>query len=82
MENIGAACEDLLARMMRFCPACEAPGFGLARLEAGLPCSWCGVPTNDWKAEEFRCVACPHIESHPRQDLTAADPGHCPRCNP
>jgi hypothetical protein len=82
MENIGAACEDLLARMLCFCPACQAPGFGLVRLESGLPCSWCGAPTNDWKAEEFRCVACTHLESRPRQDLTAADPGHCPRCNP
>jgi hypothetical protein len=45
-------------------------------------CTSCGAPTNDWKAEEFRCVACTHLESRPRQDLTAADPGHCPRCNP
>jgi len=82
MENISAACDDLIARMLCFCPACEAPGFGLSRLESGLPCSWCGAPTNDWKAEEFRCVSCPHIESRPRQDLTAADPGHCPLCNP
>lgn len=48
MENIGAACEDLLARMMRFCPACEAPGFGLVRLESGLPYSWCGE-TFSWQ---------------------------------
>ncbi|MFM7376039.1 MAG: DUF6671 family protein [Chthoniobacterales bacterium] len=82
MRNIGAACEDLIARMLRFCPSCESPGFGLSRLESGLPCSWCGAPTNDWKAEEFRCVSCTHIESRPRQDRTAADPGHCPRCNP
>jgi hypothetical protein len=82
MENIGAACEDLIARMIRLCPACDAPGFGLVRLESGLPCAWCGAPTNDWKAEEFRCVSCTHLESRPRQDLTAADPGHCPRCNP
>lgn len=82
MQNIGAACEDLLARMMRFCPACAAPGFGLARLESGLPCAWCGTPTNDWKAEKFRCVSCAHLESRPRRDLTAADPGHCPQCNP
>jgi hypothetical protein len=82
MENIGAACEDLITRMLRFCPACQSPGFGLARLEAGLPCSSCGTPTNDWKAEEFRCVACTHLGSHPRQDLTAADPSQCPRCNP
>jgi hypothetical protein len=82
MENIGAACDDLMARMMRNCPACAAPGFGLAKIETGLPCSWCGEPTNDGKAEEFRCVACLHIESRPRQDLTTADPGHCPHCNP
>ena len=82
MENIGAACEELLARMTRFCPVCESPGFGLERLESGLPCSRCGTPTNDWKTEEFRCVSCTHIESRPRQDLSAADPSHCPLCNP
>jgi hypothetical protein len=82
MENIGTACDDLIARMMRACPACEAPGFGLAKIETGLPCSWCGEPTNDWKAEEFRCVSCSHIESRPRADLQKADPGLCPQCNP
>jgi hypothetical protein len=82
MENIGAACDDLIARMMRACPACAAPGFGIAGLEPGLPCSWCGEPTNDWKAEEFRCVSCTHIESKPRTDKVKADPGLCPHCNP
>ena len=82
MENIGAACDDLIARMMRACPACAAPGFGLAKIETGLPCSWCGEPTNDWKAEEFRCVSCTHIESRPRTNLQKADPGLCPHCNP
>jgi hypothetical protein len=82
MENIGAACDDLITRMMHACPACAAPGFGLAKIETGLPCSWCGEPTNDWKAEEFRCVSCPHTESKPRTDLQKADPGLCPHCNP
>jgi hypothetical protein len=82
MENIGTACDDLITRMLRNCPACAAPGFGIARLESGLPCSWCGEPTNDWKSEEFRCVACTHIESKPRADLQKADPGLCPHCNP
>jgi hypothetical protein len=82
MKNIGAACDDLLARMMRSCPSCAAPGFGLAKIETGLPCSWCGGPTNDWQAEEFRCVACGHIESKPRTDKAKADPGSCPHCNP
>jgi hypothetical protein len=82
MENIGAATDDLIARLLRACPTCAAPGFGIARLESGLPCSWCGEPTNDWKAEEFRCVSCTHIESKPRADRQKADPGLCPRCNP
>ena len=82
MKNIGTACDDLIARMMRACPACSAPGFGLAKIETGLPCSWCGAPTNDWKAEEFRCVACANIESKSRTDLLKADPGLCPHCNP
>jgi hypothetical protein len=82
MQNIGTACDDLLSRMLCVCPACAAPGFGLARYEIGLPCAWCSEPTNDWKAQEFRCVICPHLESHPRTDFKTADPTHCPFCNP
>jgi hypothetical protein len=82
MDNIGAACDDLIIRMMRLCPSCQAPGFGIARLEPGLPCSCCGEPTNDWQAEELRCVACTYTESKPRTDLEKADPGLCPQCNP
>jgi hypothetical protein len=82
MENIGTACDDLIARLLHPCPVCHAPGFGLTRLKAGLPCSWCGTPTNDWQAEEFHCVACPHLELRTRADLSRADPTYCPHCNP
>jgi hypothetical protein len=82
METIGAACDDLLQRMLRLCPSCRAPGFGVARRVAGLPCAWCGGATNDWRSEEFRCVACSHMELHPRCDVAKAKPGYCPRCNP
>jgi hypothetical protein len=82
METIGAACDDLLQRMLRICPSCRMPGFGITHRKDGLPCAWCGGATNDWKAEEFCCVACSHVELQPRCDATKADPGNCPRCNP
>jgi hypothetical protein len=82
MDNIGKACDDLIARLFCPCPSCHAPGFGFSRHESGLPCSWCGRPTNDWRADEFRCVACTHLELRTRADLSRADPTHCPHCNP
>ena len=77
MQNIGAACDELLSHMPCACPTCAAPGFGIARHEIGLPCAWCGEPTNDWKAQEFRCVICPRLESRPLpilQSLKARSP--------
>ena len=82
MQNIGAACDNLISRMLHACPACAAPGFGVARHEIGLPCAWCGEPTSEWKAQEFRCVICPHIEFRARTHPKTADPTHCPFCNP
>jgi hypothetical protein len=81
-RTIAAACDDLLARLASRCPACDAPGFGLSRRLEGLRCRVCDAPTNDWRAEQWRCVRCPHFEDRPRADLAYADPLHCPFCNP
>jgi rubrerythrin len=51
------------------------------RLE-GLRCRLCDAPTNDWHAEQWRCVRCPHVENRAREGFTHADPRHCPFCNP
>jgi ribosomal protein L37E len=82
METIGKACEDLLQRLQCHCPRCARPGFGLSKKLPGLPCSWCGSPTNDFRGEEWKCPACGFAEERLRQDATSADPGHCPKCNP
>lgn len=82
METIGKACEDLLERIRCHCPRCGRPGFGLSKKIPGLPCSWCGSPTNDFRGEELKCPACGFAKEHLRQDATSADPGHCPKCNP
>jgi len=82
MKTIGEACADLLRRMQAACPGCGKPGFGLAKKISGLPCSWCGAPTNDFLGEEFKCPHCAHAETRPIPGRTKADPAHCPLCNP
>ena len=73
----------LVRRIVSPCPACGAPGWGLCEGLAGLPCGWCGQPTERLRAERWGCVACDHREEKPRADgRLTADPGDCPRCNP
>ncbi|MBM5822183.1 MAG: hypothetical protein FJ082_06925 [Cyanobacteria bacterium K_Offshore_surface_m2_011] len=73
----------LVRRIASPCPACGAPGWGRCDVRVGLPCSWCGHPTERLLAEVWGCVACGHREERPRPDgRLTADPGDCPRCNP
>lgn len=73
----------LARRLASHCPACSAPGWGLTGTRAGLPCSWCGAPTELTRWEVWSCVACDHTEERPRADgRHEADPAHCPWCNP
>ncbi len=73
----------LVRRVGATCPACDAPGWGLVATRAGLPCRACGLATELVQLEDFGCVACSHRELLPRRDrLMAADPAHCPYCNP
>ena len=73
----------LVRRLASSCPACSAPGWGRTGTTAGLPCSWCGSPTELVASEVWSCVACDHSETRPRADgRREADPGHCPYCNP
>ncbi|MFM8525250.1 MAG: DUF6671 family protein [Cyanobacteriota bacterium] len=74
---------QLVRRLRTTCPACHSPGWGLIERLPGLPCGWCGQPTERIAQEMFGCVACDHRQVRPRADgLQAADPGHCQFCNP
>lgn len=73
----------LVRRLAARCPACHAPGWGRSATLPGLPCSWCGGPTELVARELWSCVACDHSEERPRADgRSLADPAHCPACNP
>ncbi len=83
MATLRRLAEQLARRLAADCPACGAPGFGTVDVETGLPCEWCGMPTELVRHEIMGCARCNHREQRPRPDgLTHSDPGYCPRCNP
>ena len=63
------------------CPGCGTPGFGLIDTEPGLPCRICGTPTTEPAAQVHGCCACTEIVRRPVV-AAAAEPAHCPSCNP
>lgn len=80
MNRIAEAARDLVAKWRTQCPACGAPGFCVERVEPGLVCSACGLPTDQVGARIQQCRLCVHTqhEAVPGQ----ADPAQCQRCNP
>lgn len=73
----------LARRLATLCPGCTAPGFGRTGEVVGLPCAWCGSPTDLIVREVWGCAVCPVVDERPRRDgLRAAEPQHCPVCNP
>jgi hypothetical protein len=83
MASIRTLAFRLVRRIGRLCPACGAPGWGVVDTIAGLPCGWCGSPTELVRLERHGCVVCSHREDRPRRDgRQQADPGQCPLCNP
>lgn len=83
MKAIGAATENLIEKMKSLCPSCDYPGFWVDTANAGLPCSYCGSPTNSTLSYEYACMKCdyrsvkmsPHNKQH-------EEPMYCDRCNP
>lgn len=83
MMSIELLAKKFADRLCQTCRSCRAPGWGVKGTEAGLPCSWCGVPTAWVLRELMGCFMCDNEASQPRSDgLTEADPAHCPYCNP
>lgn len=83
MQVIGAATDNLVQAIARRCPVCDCPGFAIIRHNPGLPCAWCGTPTQLTRSVTARCQRCKYEQTDrlPQGEATA-DPGNCPRCNP
>lgn len=75
--------EQLAQRLSRLCPQCGTPGWGIVDQTRGLPCAWCGQPTELVRELIFGCQACTYRQPQGRADgLLAAPPDQCPFCNP
>jgi hypothetical protein len=81
-ERIAEAGGKLLAHLRSACPSCGLPGYVVTGRESGLRCSCCGLPTQVWRAERWRCQGCCFEAVVERYDRQHADPGECLYCNP
>lgn len=81
MTSIARAAEALARRAASECPRCAAPGFAIVERVRGLPCEGCGAPTDDPRADLFRCDDCAYVELRERA-VAHAPMAHCPECNP
>lgn len=80
---IAQATAHLLERIAHTCPDCGCPGFREVKRWPGLPCGLCGTPTLLTRLVRYQCQRCSHQQDCPPADLpAAADPSHCPYCNP
>ncbi|MFY8004349.1 MAG: DUF6671 family protein [Chitinophagaceae bacterium] len=83
MQQIGKAALKLVSNMQSFCPQCQSPGFAVVRTQKGLPCEFCGLPTESVKALVKKCHNCGFEEVHQRTDgKLTEDPMYCGNCNP
>lgn len=83
MKNIAKATLNLINKIKDTCPECDCPGFAVVDSLKGLPCSWCGLPTQMTLKHIKKCSQCGHTQEilfpfgHKK-----ADPGECQYCNP
>ena len=55
---IAAAAYRLVERLATRCPTCATPGWGIVRVELGVPCQLCGRPVQVPNADVYGCAAC------------------------
>jgi len=79
---IAVAAQRLADRLATRCPSCTAPGWGIVRVELGVPCRLCGCDVPLPNADVLGCAACPAEQTVDRPDLDGADPARCQWCNP
>ena len=83
MNSICLLADRLAERVACPCPACGAPGYGRVEPKRGLPCAFCGHPTDLVAFEVMGCIACECSEERPRPDgATSAPATYCAWCNP
>ena len=83
MQVIASTVEKLVAKINKKCPSCQTPGFEVVRMNEGLLCSNCNLPTRSILSWTYQCKTCKHTEEelYPKYKKTE-DPTYCDNCNP
>jgi len=74
---------ELIQKVVSQCPECKKNGFGEQRVEPGLPCGQCGLPTSSPLYKITTCSSCgfDKKEMNPTGNSTE-EPTFCQFCNP
>lgn len=83
LEVIAQVAAILVQTVLRICPSCSFPGYDVSKVNSGLPCSQCGLPTTAILSHIYECQKCHHTEvkRYPK-DKKTEDPQFCDHCNP
>lgn len=79
-QRIAQAASKLAQQLQSLCPACDYPGFAVAKRTPGLACAVCSAPTQQVQQQVWHCSRCEHEWQQPIEG--AADPFYCALCNP
>lgn len=82
MKNIEKATQNLISKLLNFCPECGAPGFIIKDVVRGLPCETCGLASDMTLKLIYSCHKCKHENEqlYPRGQFASAQ--YCNYCNP
>ncbi|MEN9332993.1 MAG: hypothetical protein RLY35_173 [Bacteroidota bacterium] len=73
----------LMQKAVTPCPECKKNGFGEQRVEPGLPCGQCGLPTSSPLYKITTCISCGFESKELNPDgKPTEDPMYCSICNP
>ncbi|NJM78692.1 MAG: hypothetical protein HC854_01930 [Flavobacterium sp.] len=83
MKVIENVTHKLIAKIKNLCPNCNFPGFDVVKINAGLPCELCNLPTKSTLSHLYKCKNCDfeELKIHPN-NKSKEDPTYCDYCNP
>jgi hypothetical protein len=81
MRVIERVATKLKIAIESYCPECHMPDFTIKDVVTGLPCSWCGLPTNSIRLTLRVCKFCGLRHEMPVVK-NVEDPMYCNHCNP
>ena len=83
MSVIEEAIYKLIEKIKTQCPSCNFPGFDVADVISGLPCSLCGSPTKSVLSLIYKCKNCSFAKEQMfPQNKQTEEPMYCDYCNP